>query len=77
MVDEVEEGITKHLSDVATELELTAPRAASATAAARGPAPPLKSRRLETRLMMVLGAGFGLGVALGGEPAVRRAWRRA
>jgi hypothetical protein len=29
------------------------------------PSPPLKSRRLETRLMMVLGAGFGLGVALG------------
>ena len=29
------------------------------------PPPPLKSRRLETRLMMVLGAGFGLGVALG------------
>lgn len=27
-------------------------------------APPLKSRRLETRLMMLLGAGFGLGVAL-------------
>src|SRR5262249_30510418 len=28
------------------------------------PAPPLKSRRLETRLMMLVGAGFGLGVAL-------------
>lgn len=27
-------------------------------------APPLKSRRLETRLTMLLGAGFGLGVAL-------------
>ena len=37
------------------------------------PAPPLKSRRLETRLMMVLGAGFGLGVALDTQPAVRRA----
>jgi len=28
------------------------------------PGPRLKSRRLETRLMMLLGAGFGLGVAL-------------
>jgi hypothetical protein len=28
------------------------------------PAPPLKSRRLETLLMMILGAGFGLEVAL-------------
>ncbi|EUA43908.1 putative membrane protein [Mycobacterium xenopi 4042] len=27
-------------------------------------APPLTSRRLETRLMTLLGAGFGLGVAL-------------
>jgi predicted lipid-binding transport protein (Tim44 family) len=26
--------------------------------------PPLKSRRLETQLMTILGAGFGLGVAL-------------
>src|SRR6202007_3103398 len=28
------------------------------------PAPQLKSRKLETRLMMLVGAGFGLGVAL-------------
>ncbi|MGA9361948.1 MAG: hypothetical protein WBW75_29330, partial [Mycobacterium sp.] len=28
------------------------------------PPPPLKSRRQETRLMLLLGAGFGLGVAL-------------
>ncbi|MGE2835253.1 hypothetical protein [Mycobacterium sp. SMC-4] len=28
------------------------------------PAPPVRSRRLETQLMTVLGAGFGLGVAL-------------
>ncbi len=28
------------------------------------PPPPLKSRRQETQLMMLLGAGFGLGVAL-------------
>ncbi|KWX58401.1 hypothetical protein [Mycobacterium sp. NAZ190054] len=28
------------------------------------PDPPLRARRLETRLMSVLGAGFGLGVAM-------------
>ena len=65
VVDEVEAGITKHLSDVATELELTAPQPPPAPPPPAVPAPPLKSRRLETRLMMVLGAGFGLGVALG------------
>ena len=65
VVDEVEAGITKHLSDVATELELTAPQPPPPPPPPAVPAPPLKSRRLETRLMMVLGAGFGLGVALG------------
>ena len=65
VVDEVEAGITKHLSDVATELELTAPEPPPPPPPPAVPAPPLKSRRLETRLMMVLGAGFGLGVALG------------
>ena len=65
VVGEVEAGITQHLSDVATELELTAPEPPSPPEPPPVPAPPLKSRRLETRLMMVLGAGFGLGVALG------------
>ncbi len=65
VVNEVEAGITKHLSDVATELELTAPQPPPPPPPVAVPAPPLKSRRLETRLMMVLGAGFGLGVALG------------
>ena len=64
VVDEVEEGIAGHLGDVATELELPAPPAASPPPAPQLPAPPLKSRRLETQLMMILGAGFGLGVAL-------------
>ncbi|WP_102141439.1 hypothetical protein [Mycobacterium hubeiense] len=64
VVAEVDEGITKHLGDVARELGLTAPAATSAVQRPEIPAPPLKSRRLETRLMMVLGAGFGLGVAL-------------
>ena len=65
VVDEVDEGITKHLGDVATELGLSAPAPPPApppTPEVR--APPLKSRRLETQLMMILGAGFGFGVAL-------------
>jgi hypothetical protein len=65
VVEEVETGITKHLHDVATELELAAPPSPPPTVSLTVPPPPLKSRRLETRLMMVLGAGFGLGVALG------------
>ncbi len=65
VVSEVEAGITQHLSDVATELDLAAPEPPPPPPAPAVPAPPLKSRRLETRLMMVLGAGFGLGVALG------------
>ena len=65
VVDEVDEGIADHLADVSTELGLPLdssmppmPQRAEVTA------PPLKSRRLETRLMTLLGAGFGLGVAL-------------
>lgn len=65
VVDEVEAGITKHLSDVGTELQLTSPELPPPPQPPAVPPPPLKSRRLETRLMMVLGAGFGLGVALG------------
>ena len=65
VVDEVDEGITEHLGDVATELDLPAPPLPAAPPARTVPPPPLKSRRLETQLMMILGAGFGLGVALG------------
>lgn len=65
VVTEVEAGVTAHLFDVATELGLAAPQVPPPPPPARVPPPPLKSRRLETRLMMVLGAGFGLGVALG------------
>ncbi|HEX2286329.1 MAG TPA: hypothetical protein VHI10_16160 [Mycobacterium sp.] len=66
VVDEVEEGITNHLGDVATELGLqtAAVPSPSPPSPPEIPAPPLKSRRLETQLMMILGAGFGLGVAL-------------
>ncbi|WP_156662798.1 hypothetical protein [Mycobacterium sp. 1274761.0] len=65
VIEEVEAGTTKHLADMATELGLAAPESPPAPSAPRMVPPPLKSRRLETRLMMVLGAGFGLGVALG------------
>lgn len=64
VVDEVEQGITTQLADVAAESDLPAPPVAAAPSTPQIPAPPLKSRRQETQLMMVLGAGFGLGVAL-------------
>jgi hypothetical protein len=60
----VDEGITKHLGDVAAELGLPAPPLPAPPPKPDLAAPPLKSRRLETQLMMVLGAGFGLGAAL-------------
>jgi hypothetical protein len=64
VVVEVDEGITKHLGDVAAELRLTAPPLPYTARPPDLPGPPRTSRRLEARLMMVLGAGFGLGVAL-------------
>ena len=64
VVDEVDEGITTHLGDVATELGLSTPPPAPAPGDPQVSPPPLKSRRLETQLGMILGAGFGLGVAL-------------
>jgi hypothetical protein len=64
VVDEVDEGITKHFDDVATELGLPAPEPPPPLTAPEVSQPPLKSRRLQTQLTMVLGAGFGFGVAL-------------
>lgn len=64
VVGEVDEGVTAHLSGMAAELELTAPPPPPPAAIPELPAPPLKSRTLETRLMLVLGTGFGLGVAV-------------
>ncbi|WP_236054755.1 hypothetical protein [Mycobacterium sp. SM1] len=65
VIAEVDEGATAHLTDVVQVLNLPVdlppggeqPRLEIAD-------PPLKSRRQEARLTMVLGAGFGLGVAL-------------
>ncbi|MFG1934162.1 hypothetical protein ACGFK1_26500 [Mycobacterium sp. NPDC048908] len=64
VIDEVDEGITTHLGDVATELGLAAPEPPPPPVAPAMTRPPVKSRRLETQLTMVLGAGFGFGVAL-------------
>lgn len=64
VVDEVDEGITTHLGDVATELGLSAPPPPPVPPSPEVSQPPLKSRRLETQLVMILGAGFGFGVAL-------------
>ncbi|BBY44731.1 hypothetical protein [Mycolicibacterium celeriflavum] len=61
---EVEEGITAHLADMAAQLDLTAPPVPAPPSVPELTGPPLKSRRLETQLTMILGAGFGLGVAL-------------
>jgi hypothetical protein len=65
VVAEVDEGITTHLADVGKSLGLAIdPLAPAALPEIEIPALQLKSRRLETRLMMLVGAGFGLGVAL-------------
>jgi hypothetical protein len=62
---EVDEGTRTHLAEVAQTLGLTVdPPSSAALPTVDLPAPALKSRRLETRLMMLVGAGFGLGVAL-------------
>lgn len=64
VVGEVDEGVTAHLRGMADELELTEPESTAPAQVPDLPSPQLKSRTLETRLMLVLGAGFGLGVAV-------------
>lgn len=77
VVAEVDKGTSVHLADVAqvlgllqTDLEADAVDRRTALCALPAlpqieiPAPPLKSRRRETWLMTLVGAGFGLGVAL-------------
>jgi hypothetical protein len=65
VIGEVDEGTTTHLAEVTQTLGLVIdPPAAARLPAVDPPAPQLKSRKLETRLMMLVGAGFGLGVAL-------------
>jgi hypothetical protein len=65
VIAEVDQGTTTHLAEVTQTLGLQiGPPAAVPLPTVDPPAPALKSRKLETRLMMLVGAGFGLGVAL-------------
>jgi len=65
VITEVDDNTTAHLDEMAQTLGLTVdPPATTPLPTVDLPPPPLKSRKLETRLMMLLGAGFGLGVAL-------------
>ncbi|BBW99282.1 hypothetical protein [Mycolicibacterium moriokaense] len=64
VVEDVDEGITAALADVASDLDLPPPPVAGPPSMQEIVGPPLKSRRQETQLMMILGAGFGLGMAL-------------
>ncbi|MEB3051024.1 hypothetical protein KV112_14965 [Mycolicibacter sp. MYC123] len=65
VVAEVDEGVTEQLADVAHELGLSGvPASDAALPQVEAGAPPLRSRRLETQLMTLLGVGFGGGVAL-------------
>lgn len=69
VVTEVDQGVSEHLADVAQELGLAADVSSATGTVPPAPQieigePALKSRRLETQLMTLLGAGFGIGVAL-------------
>ena len=61
---EVDGAVARRLSDVSTEMGLPVDAPAPLVPPVEVPDPPLRSRRTETRLMTLLGAGFGLGVAL-------------
>lgn len=62
---EVDDGTTTQLAEAAQTLGLSVdPPASAPLPTVDLSSPPLKSRTLESRLMMLLGAGFGLGVAL-------------
>lgn len=65
VVAEVDEGTTARLEDVAHELDMSADVSGRVESPVVDiPEPSLNSRRLETRLMAVLGIGFGLGMTL-------------
>ena len=70
ITDEVDDGITAHFDDVAVELGFRAPAVEAPAPTPDIGEPALRSRTLETRLMVVLGIGFGLGVAF----TVSRLW---
>jgi hypothetical protein len=64
VVGEVNAGVDEHLGDLAAEFGLTLASGERPPASPAVSNPPLKKRGLETRLMVLLGAGFGFGVAL-------------
>jgi hypothetical protein len=63
-VVEVDAAIVQDVEEVANALALTPPEPSPPPPPPPLPCPRPASRRLETRLMVVLGGGFGLGVAL-------------
>ncbi|KAA0111444.1 hypothetical protein [Mycolicibacterium sp. P1-5] len=63
LADDVTEGVSRQLADVGEVLGLAVDPVDSRPVVDVG-APPRRSRGPETRLMVLLGAGFGLGVAL-------------
>jgi hypothetical protein len=63
-VDEVDAAIVQGVEEVANAFSLTPPEPSPPPPPPALPCPRPASRRLETRLMIVLGGGFGLGVAL-------------
>lgn len=64
VMQEVDTGITEQLRDIAAELGMAAPPVPPRAPVPDVGVPGLTSRRLETQLTMLLGAGFGLAVAL-------------
>jgi hypothetical protein len=64
VVEEVDAGITEQLRDIAAESGLAVPAVPPPAHVPDIGGPGLTSRRLEMQLTMLLGAGFGLGVAL-------------
>lgn len=63
VVDDVADGVTDQLADIGVELGLPVDPVESRPVVEVAGA-PLRSRGPETRLMLLLGAGFGFGVAL-------------
>ncbi|BBX10565.1 hypothetical protein [Mycolicibacterium aichiense] len=63
VADDVAAGVTRHLADVGEELGLVVEPVHSRPAVEVGAAPS-RARGAETRLMLLLGGGFGFGAAL-------------